>query len=111
MGSGRPACPGLWKTPVIRWDGRLNACCADVDGEIEVGSLHEHSFEALWEGPRMTQYRLWHIQGEFEQMPKCFHCGGINFYALTLEEIQAWLEEIGRPELLEPYKARLGWDV
>ena len=67
MGSRRPACPGLWKTPVIRWDGRLNACCADVDGEIEVGSLHDHSFEELWEGPLMTQYRLWHIQGEFER--------------------------------------------
>ena len=83
------------------------ACCADVDGQIEVGNLRDASFEQLWEGPAMTQYRLWHIQGDFEQMPKCFHCGGINFYKMTPEEIHDYLEEIDRLDLYDAYAARL----
>lgn len=107
MGAGRPPCPGLWKTPVIRWDGQLMACCADVDGQIEVGNLKDATFEQLWEGPRMTQYRVWHILGEFEKIPKCLYCGGINFYKMEPEEIREYLEEIGRPELYEVYRNRL----
>lgn len=83
------------------------ACCADVDGQIEVGNLKEKSFEELWEGPLMTRYRLWHIEGDFEQMPKCFHCGGINFYKMTPEEIHDYLEEVGRLDLYEGYVQRL----
>lgn len=59
----------------------------------------------------MTQYRLWHIRGEFERMPKCFHCGGINFYTLTLEEVRTFLEEVGHPELFESYRESQGWEV
>jgi hypothetical protein len=92
---------------VIRWDGQLMACCVDVDGEIEVGNLKDTPFQQLWEGPRMTRYRIWHILGEFEKIPRCLACGGINFYKLEPDEVREYLEEIGRPELFARYLERL----
>jgi len=108
--SDRMPCPGLWKTPVIRWDGELMACCADVDGEIAVGNLADHDFDELWFGPKMTEYRLLHIEGRFEEIPKCWNCGGINFYKMDPPEVRAYLDEVGRPELWAIYVRRMGLD-
>jgi MoaA/NifB/PqqE/SkfB family radical SAM enzyme len=77
----RGACPGLWITPVVRHDGHLMMCCADLGGELDLGSLAEHSFRELWEGPVATQRRLDHLEGRFEGV--CKSCGGINWYETT----------------------------
>jgi radical SAM protein with 4Fe4S-binding SPASM domain len=106
----RMPCPGLWKTPVIRWDGELMACCADVDGEISVGNLRDHDFEDLWFGERMTEYRLIHIAGRFEEIPKCWSCGGINFYKMSPDEIRAYLCENDKLDLWSVYTERMGLD-
>ena len=104
----RAPCPGLWKTPVIRWDGQLMACCADVDGEIPLGNLKDATFEELWFGPTMTEYRLLHIEGRFGGMPKCEECGGINFYKMDDDEVRAFLDENGRMDLWDAYRERMG---
>lgn len=104
----RGPCPGLWKTPVIRWDGQLMACCADVDGEIPLGNLRDADFDALWFGETMTRYRLLHVEGRFDGMPKCWDCGGIHFYKLEPDEIRAWLRDVGRDDLWPTYCARMG---
>jgi MoaA/NifB/PqqE/SkfB family radical SAM enzyme len=83
----RTACPGLWITPVIRHDGHLMMCCADLGGELDLGSLHAHSFRELWEGPEATQRRLDHIAGRFEGV--CAGCGGINWYQTTPEMVDS----------------------
>lgn len=77
----RGPCPGLWLTPVVRHDGQLLMCCADLQGELALGSLAEHSFRALWEGPKATATRLAHLAGRFEGV--CAGCGGINWYQMT----------------------------
>jgi len=84
------------------------ACCADVDGEILIGNVKNDTFQALWEGKKMTQYRLWHIEGAFHKIPKCLNCGGINWIQMDREEIRNYLEEIGQPSLYGIYLARLG---
>lgn len=106
--NNRKPCPGLWKTPVIRWDGELMACCADVDGEIPLGNLAEAPFDALWFGERMTQYRLLHIEGRFDAMPKCGDCGGINFYRMDADEVHAWLRSVDRLDLWPAFRRRVG---
>jgi radical SAM protein with 4Fe4S-binding SPASM domain len=108
--SNRNPCPGLWKTPVIRWDGNLQPCCADVDGEIDVGNLRDGTFDELWFGEAMTRYRLWHIEGRFEEMPKCWSCGGINFYKMSPDEVSAYLDDVGRPDLWPVYRGRMKLD-
>lgn len=109
--SNRMPCPGLWKTPVIRWDGELMACCADVDHEIPIGNLRNAPFDELWFGEAMKELRLLHIAGRFEEIPKCWSCGGINFYKLEPGEVRAYLEEVGEPHLYEVYAKRMGLEA
>ncbi len=106
--SNRMPCPGLWKTPVIRHDGELMACCADVDNEIPIGNLRHHAFDELWFGEAMTELRLLHIEGRFEEIPKCWACGGINFYKLEPGEVRQYLDEVGRADLYPVYEKRMG---
>jgi len=74
----RGPCAALWLTPVIRHDGHLQMCCADMGGELDLGSLREHSFSELWNGPRAEALRQAHRDGRFEGV--CAGCGGINWY-------------------------------
>ena len=55
-------------------------CCADLGGELALGSLRESRFRDLWWGPLATKRRLDHLEGRFEGV--CASCGGINWYAL-----------------------------
>ncbi len=77
----RSACPGLWMTPVIRHDGRLMMCCADLKGELQLGSLSKENFSSLWFGARAQGIRKAHNKGQFEGA--CATCGGVNWYKLT----------------------------
>lgn len=85
--AARGACPGLWYTPVVRHDGHLLMCCADLRGELDLGSLAEASFRELWEGEKATRARLAHLDGRFEGV--CAGCGGVNWYALRGEDAAA----------------------
>ena len=87
----RQPCPGLWMTPVIRHDGHLMMCCVDLGGELDLGSLADHSFRELWEGPTALKRRLDHIEGRFEGL--CASCGGINWYRTTDEVVAATLRQ------------------
>jgi len=92
----RGACPGLWLTPVIRHDGGLMMCCADLRGELSLGSLATHGFRELWQGPIATRMRMEHLAGQFEGV--CAGCGGINWYATTEsmeDEARARAVELG----------------
>lgn len=83
----RTACPGLWYTPVIRHDGALLLCCADLRSEMALGSLREQGFRALWEGEAAVRKRLEHLEGRFAGV--CAACGGINWYTLDPAQIAA----------------------
>ncbi len=56
-------------------------CCADLRGELTLGSLREHSFKTLWNGAQATRVRIDHLEGKFEGV--CATCGGINWYETT----------------------------
>jgi pyruvate-formate lyase-activating enzyme len=94
----RTACPGLWLTPVIRHDGRLLMCCADLHSELILGDLGQQGFAELWEGPRATALRLAHLGGRFEGV--CAGCGGINWYRVEpamAEAARRRAAELGLP--------------
>ena len=87
----RSACPGLWATPVIRHDGALQMCCADLGGDLVLGNLEHATFRQLWEGPEALQRRVDHIEGRFEGA--CASCGGINWYRTPPEVIAHTLQQ------------------
>ena len=54
--------------------------------------------------------RQGHIEGRFEEIPKCWSCGGINFYKMSPEEVRSYLEENERLDLWPAYTTRMGLD-
>jgi len=80
----RTACPALWMTPVIRQDGELMICCADLQGEFSLGNTRERSFLELWNGRKMQTLRREHLRGHFSGL--CQECGGINWYSLPKQD-------------------------
>jgi hypothetical protein len=107
----RQPCPGLWMTPVIRHDGHLMMCCADLPGALDLGSLAEAGFRALWQGEEALRRRLAHVRGAFDEVGPCASCGGINWYRTTPGVVRAWLEEVGRPEEWPRYAERMGLET
>ena len=95
----RSACPGLWMTPVIRHDGELLMCCADLQSELALGSLRDASFLDLWHGPKAERTRAAHLQGRFEGV--CATCGGINWYTLSPTQLAVFDSERQRRQALE----------
>ena len=59
----------------------------------------------------MTEYRMLHIEGRFEEIPKCWSCGGINFYKMSAEEVRDYLEENERMDLWPIYSRRMGLEA
>ena len=56
-------------------------CCADLQGELQLGNVATEGFRALWEGEVATRHRMQHLVGRFEGV--CGECGGINWYQIT----------------------------
>ena len=76
----RTACPALWSTPVIRHDGALMFCCADLEGQMSLGNLRTNRFSELWLSEAARKRRREHLAGHFND--KCLECGGVNWYSL-----------------------------
>ena len=83
----RTACPALWSTPVIRHDGALMLCCADLEGQMTLGNLWEKRFTNLWLSEVARMRRRAHLAGQFTD--KCKDCGGVNWYSLPDHHL-AW---------------------
>jgi radical SAM protein with 4Fe4S-binding SPASM domain len=106
----RPPCGGPFKTPVIHVDGTVTVCCKDVKFELALGNINENPFEAIWTNDFATEIRLAHILGNLESIPRCKDCMNLDNTFLSDEEIKAYLESIGRPELYRQYRKRLADD-
>ncbi|MCB9760874.1 MAG: SPASM domain-containing protein [Alphaproteobacteria bacterium] len=103
----RPPCAGLWATPVIRHDGHLMMCCADLPGELDLGDLATQGFRALWEGAEAERRRLAHIRGAFDEVGPCAACGGINWYHVPPEVVRGTLARAGAAALWPDYARRM----
>lgn len=55
--SKRGTCHGTVDQLAVLADGTVVPCCLDHDGRIPLGSLHEQSFSAIYEGERCTAMR------------------------------------------------------
>jgi MoaA/NifB/PqqE/SkfB family radical SAM enzyme len=102
----RKPCAALWKTPVIRWDGKLTVCCFDPELELEVGDLNQHPLDVLWNSDEMNKRRLIHIRGEFYKIKKCWYCSNIQSPVMEDEEIIEYLRNIGKEEEIDVYLER-----
>lgn len=44
----KSACRDLWRLLVVLWDGRVTLCCADYNGELDVGRADEKNLQNIF---------------------------------------------------------------
>mgnify|MGYP000253535624 CR=1 FL=1 len=90
----RPACAGLWSTPMIHVNGDLTTCCLDEHLVNKIGNLAENSLDEIWNSEQMDQWRLAQIEGRFEDSgPLCTRCNWQSAGTITDEFAEKWLLE------------------
>jgi len=92
----RKACSSPFKNPVIRWDGEVTVCCFDDIYFYSMGNLKEKSFNEIWYGDEMDEFREKHILGKFGELigkddfKKCEQCIGYYFPTISDEELKLY---------------------
>lgn len=57
-------CIRAWDSMSIRWDGTAVACCADFNGSVVLGNIHEKSLLQVWSDEPFQRFRQRLIKGE-----------------------------------------------
>ncbi|MFN7144372.1 MAG: SPASM domain-containing protein [Myxococcota bacterium] len=97
----RPACAGLWKTPMVQVDGDLTTCCLDERLENKLGNVRDTPLGDLWNGPVVHAWRVAQAEGRFSDSgPYCTRCNWRSAGAMSADELRAWAERTGETRLL-----------
>lgn len=97
----RKACSAPFKNPVIRWDGEVTVCCLDDIFLYSMGNLNDKSFDEIWYGKKMDDFRKKHIEGRFDELltntgeQKCKNCIGYFWPKISEEEIEEYKKDKG----------------
>jgi radical SAM protein with 4Fe4S-binding SPASM domain len=87
----RPACAGLWHTPMVHVNGDVTTCCLDERLENRLGNVRETPLAELWNGPVVEAWRLAHAEGRFaDSGPYCTRCNWRSAGALPDADLAAW---------------------
>jgi len=94
MNKNRPACAGLWNTPMVHVNGEVTTCCLDEKLENTVGNLQQESLHKIWNGELMNNWRVAHIEGRFEDSgPLCTRCNWRSAGGYPEDKAKQWLLE------------------
>lgn len=66
-------CKALWHCPTLRWDGRINPCAYDFDGERVLGDARHQPLSEIWSGPAYTEMRK-AFREDWQGIPICSRC-------------------------------------
>ena len=87
----RPACAGLWLTPMVHVNGDLTTCCLDEHLENRLGNVRETPLAQLWHGPELEAWREAQLEGRFEESgPYCTRCNWKSAGAVPDDVVAAW---------------------
>lgn len=70
-------CLQIYFSPMISWDGNINACCSDRENSFSLGNCSSVGISEAFNGPEMVRLRRTFKSGELN--PVCQACGEIVF--------------------------------
>ena len=80
--TARKVCSEPFLKLVINFNGEVSVCCADWRMATIVGNVAEESLIDIWNGERLRDFRLKHLEGRRDEIEACRDCS----YVLTLPE-------------------------
>lgn len=95
----RPACAGLWDTPMVHVNGDVTTCCLDEHLVNKIGNLAEQPLDEIWNSERMNSWRKAQIEGRFEDSgPLCLRCNWRSAGGLSEPRAKEWVESHKKKE-------------
>ncbi len=87
-------CSGLWKTPVVGYNGLVFPCCSNID--LVLGDITKEKFSSIWL-KKAEGLRKLHLEGKVDTIIGCKDCSFIHDKTistgyLTDEELAAYHE-------------------
>lgn len=79
----RYACPILWYSPAINWDGTVSICCMDGDKKRIIGDAAKEPILDIWHGERLREIRRAHLGGKYDI------CGNCTTWSLA-PNLESW---------------------
>ena len=67
-------CRSLFSDLVVLWDGRVNSCCFDAQGDLVVGDAMKDTLLEIWHGKAFADLRTAHNEGRRAGIPLCASC-------------------------------------
>lgn len=101
-------CTNLWKKLAISWDGRVYACCLDLERTEQIGDLMQETIWEIWNGAPMRRLRRLHRQRRHAEVPLCSSCTMVRrrpptalsgLMRLRRERFTKFADQPGRPSL------------
>ncbi len=90
----RPACAGLWLTPMVHVNGDLTTCCLDEALANRLGNVRDTPLAVLWSGEVVESWREAHLRGDFAASgPACPGCNWRSAGAVPAEIVAAWRKD------------------
>jgi radical SAM protein with 4Fe4S-binding SPASM domain len=85
-------CPQTFKSPQVMCNGIVSPCCADWKRINAIGDITKESFVDIWNGERLRNLQIAHLQGKRPEMRFCKDCY-LNEYCDT-DNLDSSREEI-----------------
>lgn len=76
----RYPCYHLWLSPAVNWEGKVSICCCDILKEAVLGDAVKDPISRIWQGNLIRQYRLNHLNCEYDKMTLCRNCDSWTTY-------------------------------
>ncbi|MBM3547011.1 MAG: radical SAM protein [Alphaproteobacteria bacterium] len=73
----RPSCFEPLEKLQVLWDGRISACCNDIDGTIALGHATE-GVDAIWQSEPMHRLQRAHLEHRLADYALCQSCLGVD---------------------------------
>ena len=83
------ACPYLWMSMVVGWDGRAFACTIDAERSMSMGDVGRQGLSSVWQSEAYEHLRCSHANGRHEDLPLCSKCNLVDLFLKVGDEHSA----------------------
>jgi len=70
----RSICPEPFSKCAVNSDGSVSVCCVDWSQKTMVGDVKVNSLDEIWNGQKLKEFRMLHINGNREKIGPCSKC-------------------------------------
>lgn len=73
-GPTQPVYCGQGQRLLVHWNGDFAFCCSDIDGQLELGNIHERSIHEAWHSPEIRRIRRKILAADYTGLTPCQSC-------------------------------------